>query len=203
MPVDRIGHPAAFCYDPESHCLALQFDIKIGIGRVCHYFGQFLENDRFGHMPILRQDALDRFENETPTKLTVKVARRRNFATAETQLTDFEEQIDAMGALFDAPSVEITVSCRITDGGLDKQSVINTVRRWLVLRDEIEGVNKITGSTIESDDAFNFIKFMLKEQETLDLPANDPVDGRQRRLRFVRREYAKHRGYLRELAGVA
>ncbi|WP_394271013.1 hypothetical protein [Qipengyuania sp.] len=34
LPVDRIGHPAAFCFDPETNCIALQFDLKIGIGRV-------------------------------------------------------------------------------------------------------------------------------------------------------------------------
>lgn len=201
LPVNQIGHPAAFCYDPETSCLALQFDIKIGVGRVCDYFRAFADENQFGHLPILKQDALDRFENETPTKLHVKVARRRNFENAETNLSDFEEMIEQMGAWFDAPSVEITVSCRAHDGGINKERAIDTIRRWLGLRDEIEGIQTIGGDTIESDEAYNFIKFLLKEKETLDLPANDPVDGRARRIAFVRNVYRQHRAYLREHAG--
>jgi hypothetical protein len=203
LPVDEIGHPAAFCYDPETLCLALQFDIKIGVGRVCNYFHQFAQGNGFANMPILQPDALDRFANETPKRLTVKVARRKNFDNAETELTDFEEMIDRMGEWFGAPGVEITVSCRANDEGISKQKALDTVRRWLGLRDEIEGINKISGATIESDEAFNFIKFLLKEHETLDLPANDPLDGRVRRIRHLRQKYANHRAYLREFTGVA
>ena len=203
LPVSQIGHPAAFCYDPETHCMALQFDIKIGVGRVCDYFKRFADGNGFGHMPILQPDALDRFENETPSKLTVKVARRRNFQNAESELSDFEEMIDRMGAWFGAPGVEITVSCRATDEGINKERAIDTVRRWLSFKDEIEGISKISGATIESDEAFNFIKFLLKEHGTLDLPDNDPIDGRVRRVRHLRAKYAQHRAYLREFTGVA
>lgn len=200
LPVDRIGHPAAFCYDPEARCLALQFDVKIGVGRVCNYFAQFEDAGDFGHMPVLRPDAMARFEDETPTSLTVRVARRRNFEDAEIPLTDFEQQIDAMGALFNAPSVEVTVSCRGADGGINKGRAIETVRRWLGLKDEIGGISKLSGATLESDDAYNFIKYLLKESDTLDLPANDPVDGRRKRIRYLRNTYAQHRGYLRAAA---
>lgn len=203
LPVDRIGHPAAFCYDPLSRMLALQFDIKIGVGRVCNYFSQFADDQAFGHLPVLRQDALDRFANETPTSFTVKLSRVQNFRHAETRITDFEEGIEALAGIFDAPSIEVTISCRAADGGLDKDASVGLIRRWLGYRDEIEGINKLKGATLESDDAFNFIKFLLKEMETLDLPANDPVDGRRVRLRYINRVYAQHRGYLRDIAGVA
>jgi hypothetical protein len=200
LPVDRIGHPAAFCYDPVARAIALQFDLKIGIGRVCNYFAQFEDAGDFGHMPVLRADAMERFEDETPTALTVRVARRRNFENAETPLTDFERQIETMGAMFDAPSVEVTISCRGADGGINKGRAIETVRRWLGFRDEIEGISKVRGATLESDDAYNFIKFLLKESETLDLPANDPADGRVKRIRYLRKTYAEHRSYLRAAA---
>lgn len=203
LPVDRIGHPAAFCYDPENGMMALQFDIKIGVGRVCNYFGQFADDQTFSHLPVLRQDAIDRFTEETPTSFTAKVARVRNFRDAETQLTDFEEGIEAIAGIFDAPSVEVTVSCRGADGGINRDAALSTLRRFLRFREEIDGINKLKGTTLESDDAFNFIKFLLKEKETLELPNNDPLDGRQRRIRFVRRVYGQHRGYLRAVAGVA
>jgi len=203
LPVNEIGHPAAFCYDPETGCMALQFDIKIGVGRVCDYFFRFSDGNGYGHMPILQPDALDRFEAETPTKLTVKVARRRNFENTDTQLSDFEEMIDRMGQWFGAPGVEITVSCRAHDGGINKERAVDTVRRWLGMREDVDGINKISGATIESDDAYNFIKFLLKEHETLDLPANDPADGRVKRIQHLRSKYAVHRAYLREFTGVA
>lgn len=203
LPVDRIGHPAAFCYDPVSRCLALQYDVKIGVGRVCNYFSNFSDDESYSYMPFLRPDAIDNFEQETPKSFTVKVARRQNFQNADVPLSDFEEKIDAMGALFDAPSVEVTVSCRIEDGGLDKQTVLYNLRRILVRRAEIGGINKLAGATIESDEAYNFIRYLLKEHDTLELPANDPVDGRQIRIRYVRRAYARHRDYLRAAAGEA
>jgi hypothetical protein len=203
LPVERIGHPAAFCYDPETGMIALQFDIKIGIGRVCNYFGQFVDNQDFSNLPVLRQDAIDRFSNETPTSFTVKVARVRNFEFAETQLTDFEEGIETIARMFDGNGVEVTVTSKAADGGLDRESTLMALRRWLGFREEIQGINKLKGATVESDDAFNFIKFLLKEKETLDLPNNDPLDGRARRIRYVRRVYGQHRGYLRAVAGVA
>lgn len=203
LPVDRIGHPAAFCYDPETGMIALQFDIKIGIGRVCNYFSQFAGGQTFNNLPVLRQDAIDRFTEETPTSFTAKVARVRNFQYAQTELTDFEQGIEAIAGIFDAPSVEVTVSCRGVDGGLDKAAAVSALLRFLRLREEIDGINKLKGSTLESDDAFNFIKFLLKEKETLELPNNDPLDGRQRRISFVRRVYDQHRQYLRAVAGVA
>lgn len=201
LPVDRIGHSAAFCYDPETRCLALQFDVKIGVGRVCGYFSQFADGARFGHLPVLRPDALERFAAETPTSLTVRVARRRNFQDAQIPLTDFEEQIDQMGALFEAPSVEVTVSCRAADGGLRRESVLHAVRRWLAWRDEISGIRVIKGTTVESDEAYNFIKHLLKEQATLELPDNSPAEGRAIRLRHLRATYAQHRAYLRATSG--
>ena len=203
LPVDRIGHPACFCFDPLTGVLALQFDIKIGVGRVCQYFSQFADDQTFSHMPVLRQDAIDRFADETPTSFTAKVARVRNFRDADTELTDFEVGIERIAFLFGGMSVEVTVSCRASDGGLDKPATLNAIRRFLRFRDEIDGVNKIKGSTLESDDAYNFIKFLLKEKEKLELPANDPLDGRRVRLRYINRIYAQHRGYLRAAAGVA
>jgi len=203
LPVDRIGHPAAFCFDPDTYCIALQFDMKIGVGRVCNYFSQFANGTGYAHMPILRQDALARFEHETPTSLSIRVARVRNFQHANMQISDVEEHIEALGALFGAPSVEITVSCKGVDGGINRNRTINTVRRWLGLKEEIDGIRKITGTTIESDEAFNFVKSLLKESETLDLPANDPADGMARRLRHVRAKYELHQHYIRAVTGVA
>jgi hypothetical protein len=200
LPVDEIGHNVAFVYDPDTRCIALQFDTKIGVGRITRYLSHFGRRSSFSHMPILRQDALDRFERETPKKLTLRVASVRNFRNLGNERTDFEDQLETWGRLFGAPSIEITVSTRGNEDGLHKGRVVNTIRRWLRMRDEIDGVAKITGETIESDEGFNFIKYLLKERETLDLPRNDPAEGRRIRLRYVKGSYDEHRGYLRDIA---
>ena len=178
LPIDRLGHHAAFCYDTHTSIIAIQFDIKMAIGRVCKYAASFAEGTKFVAMPVLRQDALARFENETPTKFTVRVAKVHHFTDSVTGATDFEEAIDGMGALFEAPNVQITVSARGSGGGLDRDSVLTTIRRYLGFSQEFEGIKSVTAETAESPDAFNFLKCLLKQSEMLDLPRNDPSAGR-------------------------
>lgn len=200
LPVAEIGHWAAFCYDPQTRVMALQFDLKIGVGRLCAYLSDFGNGSQFSHLPVLTRDALERFRNERPTKLTLQVSRVRNFRDIHQGKTDFEEALENFGELFDAPIIEVSVSTRGEDRTLDEASTWNTIRRWLSFRDQIDGIKKITACTIESDDAFNFIKELLKEGATLDLPDNDPPAGRLIRTRYARECYEQHRGYLRGIA---
>lgn len=197
LPIDRLGHHTAFCFDPISRIIALQFDIKMAVGRICRYANSFSGGPRYGNLPVLRQDALERFEEETPTKFTVKIARVNQFGELGVELDDYEQTFERMGALFDAPTVEITVSARITDGGLDKETVLEKVRRFIGLRERFPGVRSISGETDESPDPFNFLAHMLKSSTVLDLPRNEPIVGRGVRMVYARQCFDEHRDYLR------
>lgn len=201
LPVDRIGHSTAFLYDPATRCMAFQFDMRTGIGRLCRYFRQALPGADFGYLPYLKRDTLERFRNQTPRKLRLRVSRIRNFQDIPQGKTDFEDQIEEWAHFFDAPSIEIILSTRGEGRSLDNAGVWNTIRRWISFREQIEGIKNIEAETIESDEAFNFIKDLLYETDTLNLPDNDPVASRGVRLRYVRECYDEHRDYIAGAAG--
>jgi hypothetical protein len=201
LPIDRLGHHTAFCYDPSTDIIALQFDIKMAVGRVVRYANAFSGGRKFGYLPVLRHDALERFEQETPTKLTVRVAKVHQFGDFNDEIGDFERGIEQMGALFDAPVVEVTVGARGKDGGLEKETAVDTVKRLLGLREKFNGIRAITASTDESDDPFNFVKALLKISDTLDLPANNPDLGRTLRIAFARHCYDDQLDYLQATYG--
>lgn len=203
LPVHEIGHWVAFCYDPATRVIAIQFDQKMSIGRVLAYFSEFGGASAFSYYPVLTQDALERFRNQRPTKITLQMARVRNFRDVRQQTTDFETQIENMGELFDGPTVEISISTRGADRQLDGAQTWNTIRRWLGFREETTGVNKILAKTIESEEPFNFIKELLKSSSTLNLPNNDPARNRQIRIEHVKECYDEYRGYLRGILAAA
>jgi hypothetical protein len=72
--------------------------------------------------------------------------------------------------MFDAPSIELILSTRGEDKSLDAAEVWNTIRRWIGFRGEIEGIKNVEADTIESDKAFNFLKDLLFDESTLELP---------------------------------
>jgi hypothetical protein len=202
LPVDQIGHHAAFCFDPETSYVALQYDIKIGIGRFTNYLGQFVRDTEFGYLPALNQEGLAKFRNETPQRMTLRISKIKNFKGVRDEITDFEEGLEKFSELFDAPTIEITVAHTGEDASLDRARTINTIRRWLKFREEIQGIKKIEGATLETDEAFNFIKQLLKEQTTLELPNKDVLEGRRIRVEYAKKCYDKHRKFLRGLAGL-
>lgn len=201
LPIDRLGHHTAFCFDPLTRVIALQFDIKMAVGKLCRYARAFGGGKRYSYVPVLQQGALERFEHETPTKFTVKVAKVNQFANFNDELTDFERGFEQMGALFDAPMVEITVTARGRDGGLDKNSVVQCIRRLLGLKERFNGIRSITASTDETNDPFNFLRHLLKNTELLDLPANEPAVARLARIGFTRRCIDDQLDYLRAAYG--
>lgn len=197
LPVDRLGHHAAFRYDPATRIMALQFDLQNSIGKVCHYLSRFSGGYNFSYYPVLRQDALASFEAETPTKLKVRVARVSQFQNLGLDETDFEDALRRMGALFDAPTIEISISARGRNGGMNKESTLQTVRRLLGFRDAGIPIQAITAETEEAHDPYNFITQLLKYSSVLELPHNDPVANREARLAYVRECFDGQREYFR------
>jgi hypothetical protein len=201
LPVDEIGHSAVFLFDPATGCLAYQFDMRMGVGRLCRYLRYFGPGASFRHFPYLKRNTLERFHDETPVTLRLRVARVRNFQKVPEFKTDFEEQLEEWSQFFDAPSIEIKFSTRGEGKELDRAGVWNTVRRWIRFRDEIEGIKNIEAKTIETDKAFDFIKDLLFEEETLNLPDNDPDASRDTRIEYIRAVYSQHRDYIRSVSG--
>jgi len=198
LPVDRIGHEVAFCYDPETKIAALQFDQKaVTVGRFCTYASLFHRGSLFAPMPVLNRGAWEEFERETPRRMVVQIARVENFAHLGRNRTGFEDQISDWANRFDSPVVEIGFRARGKDGHLDPEETKSTIRRWLDIAQEIAGVKKVQAETLEADEAYNFLKQLLKESSTLDLPRNTE-QRRTIRMNYVRSCYERHRATFRE-----
>lgn len=202
LPVDEIGHYAAFCYEPDTAVMALQFDQKIGVGRVCNYLSQFAGDDQISHLPVLREGRLDRFQRETPTELTVRIAGINNFRDVPREQTDYEDELDGFADHFGGANLKVTVSTRASRGGLNPGHVADAVRTFLRRRDAGGDVVGLTAKTAESDEAYNFIQHLLKEKTTLELEPNNPARNRETRVNYVKQCYDGHRAYLRRIAGV-
>lgn len=201
LPVDRIGHSCAFVFDPATRCMAFQFDMRTGIGRMCRYLNEGDDANRYWYLPYLKEDTLARFKGQTPRRLRLKVARVRNFADLGDRKEDFEDQLEHFGRLFDAPKVEIVLSASGEEGSsLDRAEVWNTVRRWLGFKDVIEGIKNVEVQTLEADEAFNFLNDLLCEGTKLQLPDNNPLASRKIRQQYVRACYDRHRNYITQVS---
>ncbi len=200
LPVEAIGHSVVFLFDPTTNCLALQYDLRMGVGRFTRYL-RAANGSEFGHFPYLKRDTMARFRDQTPKRMRLRIARARNFENIPIDKTDFEDQIEEWSHMFDAPSVEIKLSTRGEGRHLNSAVVWNTVRRWIGFRGEIEGIKNIEVETIESDRAFNFINDLLYNDTVLDLPDNDPIESRAIRTAYLRACFDEHRDYIRGLAG--
>lgn len=198
LPIHRLGHHAALCYDTVSRIAALQFDMKMAAGRLCRYGNCFSNGSMFSHLPVLEEDALNRFEHETPTKFRVKIAGVNRFAAeAGAGINDFELGIERLGAYFGAPTVEVTVSARMSQGGLERETVWGVLQRLLGVADRHRSVKTIIAETDESPDPFNFLQHLLKRTTRLELPTNDLASGRDMRIDFAKRCFNEQRDYLR------
>lgn len=202
LPVDEIGHYVAYCYDPDTEIMALMFDQKIGVGRICNYLSHFSGGGDYQHLPVLRQGTLDRFERETPTEIKVRIAGIDNFRAIPGDRDDYEDQIEQYAQHFDAMNIEIRVSARAETGGLNAGAALQAIKRFLSRRQAGGGVATLTAKTLESDEAYNFINHLLKEKEKLEFTPNDQVRNSEIRIRYVRACYERHRTYLRATAGV-
>lgn len=197
LPIDQLGFHSAFCFDPTTNIIALQFDMKMAVGRICTYARSFGQGTHFQPVPVLREGMLDEFERETPTKFKFRVAQVHRFVDSVSEPADFERAIAGFAERFDGHAIEIKISTRRSNGGLEKDSVLDAVRKLLRRRNEFGGVQAITAETAESADPFDFIKALLKMNETLDLPENDPTAGRDMRVDFVRECFEQHLSYFR------
>lgn len=196
-----LGHYIAFCYDATAQAIAVQFNIKVRVGKVLSYFSEFSSGSDYSYLPLLSEASVEKFGRERPKRLLTKVARIQDFEGGG-ESTDFEDALEDMGRMFGAPMIETVISSNLADRPLLPDAVISTVRRLLRIREEHpERVKKLQAETFEEQDPYNFLQQLIKEKETLEMPENSPNESRAIRMAFLRRAYEKHKRSIRRSMG--
>ena len=202
LPFDHLGHYVAFCYDKRANAIAIQFNASARAGRVLNYFSMFSERSQYSHLPIVSAASIEKFGRENVKSFSVAVSRIRDFSNAQVEKDDFETALENMANLHDAPAVSVKVSTRLNGDQMNTESVVARIRRLLRIREDTNAVRSIKAETFEEEDAYNFIKQLIKERDILDLPNNDPNAGRLVRMNFLKQSYEKHKQHIRQSLGV-
>lgn len=198
LPFPKIGHSAAFCYDPVCQVLMLQHASFLGCRRVCDYAAQFAGSTAFAPFPVSGAQSFAQFQSETPTKFRVRIASATHFGT-DVGSGDFEKDISDFAKEFEGHIVDITVSMGHAKGNLDSGKIAQVIKR--LLRRPDNDVRALEAMTRESDQPYDFIKTLLRSERLLDLPANDPNAARQVRYNWVLSEFLGQQQYLRSRHG--
>lgn len=194
LPFAKIGHSAAFCYDPVCQVLMIQHANFLGVRRVCEYASLFAGSTAYSPFPVPAKQSLAQFESETPTKFRVRIASATHFGN-EPGSGDFEKDLSGFAKDFEGHVVDITVSMGHAKGNLSAAKVAKTIKRLIGRRED--GVQALEAMTRESDQPYDFIKTLLKSERMLNLPANDPSVARSARYDWITSEFKAQQQYLR------
>ncbi|WP_409433788.1 hypothetical protein ACJ3XI_04590 [Litorimonas sp. RW-G-Af-16] len=198
LPFDRLGHYIVFAYDPSAKALALQFDRIARAGVVLSYVSNFAENGVYAHNALVSgTDSLKALETSDVKSFRVRLGGIHKFEDANSTKNDFIETLNTMGDFFDGRQIEVKISTRATKSPMDASNVVSTIKSLLHLKDESDNVKAIYADTFGEHDPYNFIKELLRETGELDLPDNDPIGNREKRIEFAKKSYDKHKSPLR------
>lgn len=199
LAVANLGHPVAFCYDTKAKAVAVQFDPKVRVGRVMQYFTEISGLGKYSYLPILTEASIEDFGKQTIKSLDVTVSKVKLFSAALPNKTDFEDSIDDMTSMFDAPRISVKLSTRT--GSLKRSAVVSAVKKLLKVHSETETVKKIKATTEEEEEVYDFLEQLMVERGTLTLLDNLPNDNRKKRIDFLKTSYGKRKKHIRAALG--
>ena len=195
LPFDRLGHFIVFAYDSQAKVLALQFDRIARAGVTLAYFANFTEKSVYVHSPIISgTDSLKALEKSKVKSFTVRMGGLHNLDAIDDG-DNFIDGLATMGDFFDGRQVEVKISTRALKTPMDNGKVIRTIKSLLNM--DGDNVKAIYADTFDEHDPYNFIKELLTETGELELPDNNPVDNRKKRIKFAKESYGKHKSTLR------
>lgn len=197
LPFSALGHYTAFCFDPDSSVIALQFDTKVRATRVMQYFSDLAKETVFLHTPLVRdEDAVAKFKIQTAKSFQIRVSKVGKFGKTHSN-SDIERKIEELAILADGAAITVKISANTSRSPLDKSKISDWIKIFQKNKAEGGGVAAIYADTYEQEETYNFVSQLLKEKKKLDLPDNDPDGGRKKRLNFVKEVYDKHKSNIR------
>ena len=192
-----LGYGVAFAFDQNVSVLGMQFDSRIiSPSRFREYLSCKNSENIYRFEPILREDAWNRFADDSVKKFKVKVASTDSFEfTSHGKNNKIGESINSLARAYQAPY--ITIELGVGHKSSILLDAIKQSAKKLLAGGEVQSMK---AKTVESGEEIDLMEDLLKEQRKLELPPEiDPDESFRLRVGFVKQSVNKYKGYFNKL----
>lgn len=196
LDADQIGYGIAFCYDPATSVIAMQYDNRIVSGsKICRYLRGFSAHNNFYLKLIPGPSLWAEFGDGTVTRFQIRVASPQAFQGEFG--SEVEESVSRLSRAYDAPYVSIGLSvghrnARLRD--VVKESATGLMAAW--------DLTSMKAKIVESPEEIDLLEEVLGDRETITIPKN-PDESYRARSDFVVRSFIGRQEYLQQFIAQA
>lgn len=171
-----IGHCIAFRYSAGLSCIAIQFDNRaVSINRLLAYILQFDPTFIFTAVPIVREDAWEKYNRGVPTKYEIEIAQPQNLARVEGEVGSVISSATTLAEISGVPIITIEAKMGRAKGSLIKEAVDSIIKYFTVGEGGKEDVRKLKVSAADDigSEEINFITDFLRETKDVTVPEGE------------------------------
>lgn len=194
-----MGHVAAFRFHRATRVLLFQHNLVCAsANRVGEYLSAINPAAVFTFVPILREDAWERFTNKDVRALRVSFASPANLEALDEAGVAAAKGARLIAEAYNGVSVEIVVSVgKRRKKFLNFAAVRDTLSKVVGSNADVNKANVRNKATEEDDSgAINFLREHLRVKEDLTLPENDHASNYQVRKAFLAKGFNDKMSYL-------
>lgn len=202
LSIGGLGHSVAFCFDERSSVLAIQFDPRgVSLGLFLDYLAMTSGNGGFVYLPIINDDAWERYNRGQPRSLTLSIAAPQQLGALDGVAGGVLAASKRLAEITNAPIVTIEVSMGHAKGGLLKNAVDRVVQAFSSEESEADVRSLVVKTKSEGvpTDEIDFIKDLARDRDVLDLPSDDHEKNLRVRYAFLERSFLSRIENLREM----
>ncbi|MGU3421804.1 hypothetical protein [Methylobacterium sp. D54C] len=172
---NRLGHSVVFRANHHRGVIAIEYNNRVcSPGRLFSYLQEFSRDAVYNVLPIVREEAWERYNRAGPRKLQVAVASPSDLRVLEGDGRAVGEAIAAMGEAYLAPKITVEIAMGHAPGQLSTR-LTGLVREFLrrSASEEIS-LQKLKVFNPDFPEGIDFLDEFLIFRETLDLHDRDP-----------------------------
>jgi hypothetical protein len=185
---NRLGHSVVFRVNHHLGLLGMEFNSRVcSPGRLLGYLAEFDPTAAYRMLPLVREDAWDRYNRSEPRKLQVSVASPTDLSVLDGDGRAVGEAIAAMGEAYEAPKITVEISMGHSRGHLG-QKITGFVRELLSKSSEEEiQLEKLKAFTPDFPEGIDFLDELVIFREELNLHDRDPDINFQIKKEYLQR----------------
>ncbi|GJD83649.1 hypothetical protein [Methylobacterium haplocladii] len=172
---NRLGHSVVFRVNHHLGLLGMEFNNRVcSPGRLLNYLHEFDSTASYRMLPVVREDAWERYNQSAPRKIEVKVASPTDLSVLDGDGRAVGEAFSAMGDAYNAPQITVEISMGHSPGHLGRR-ITGAVRELLSrsARDQIQ-LEKLKVYNPDYPLGIDFLSELLIFHEELNLHDRDP-----------------------------
>ncbi|MEA1833997.1 hypothetical protein U8607_18065 [Methylobacterium durans] len=172
---NRLGHSVVFRINHHLGLLGMEFNSRVcSPGRLIGYLAEFDPTAAYRMLPLVREDAWERYNRSEPRKIQVSVASPTDLSVLDGDGRAVGEAIAAMGEAYEAPKITVEISMGQARGHLG-QRITGFVHELLTKssQEEIQ-LEKLKAFTPDFPEGIDFLDELVVFREELSLHDRDP-----------------------------